>query len=102
MPPPNPARIALSGEFTIFTALPVRNQLMAALADADNVEVDLSQISEIDSAGIQLMMAASKEAEATQKALRFVDHSPAVTDALKLLELAQFLDTGAPAALPQA
>ena len=88
----DPRRIAVSGEFTIFTALPLRDRLLAALAEAQDLEVDLSQVSEIDSSGLQLMLAARKEAAATQKSIRFVNPGTAVAELLKLIDPASLLD----------
>jgi anti-anti-sigma factor len=93
----DPRRIAINGEFTIFNALPIREQLLAALAETQDVEVDLSQVSEIDSTGLQLIIAAFKEATAKQKTIRFVNHGAAVADLLKLIDPASFLDAETPA-----
>ncbi len=93
----NPQRIAVNGEFTVFNALPIRDQWLAALAEATNVEVDLSQVSEIDSTGLQMIVAALKEATATQKSIRFVNHSAAVTELLTLVDPSSFLDAEKPA-----
>jgi anti-anti-sigma factor len=91
-------RIAITGEFTIFNAGAVRDQLLAALEDADEIEVDLAQAVEIDSAGLQLMVAAKREAVEKQKTLRFTCHSPAVLDALDLTDLSAYF--GDPVLLP--
>lgn len=64
-------RVDLAGEFTILAAAELRERLLAALAAADEIEVDLSRVSEIDSAGVQLMVAAKREAAAREKVLSF-------------------------------
>ncbi|MBS1160283.1 MAG: hypothetical protein H6R15_2702 [Proteobacteria bacterium] len=79
--------LAITGEFTIFTAAAWREQMLAALAAADEIEMDLSQVSEIDSAGLQLMVAAKREATEQGKVLRFSGHSAAVLDTLDLTDL---------------
>lgn len=91
----DPLHIAVNGEFTIFNALPIRDQLLAALAEAQDVEVDLSQVSEIDSSGLQLIVAALKEATATQKTIHFVNYSAPVSELLTLVDPASFLDAEA-------
>ena len=58
---------------------------------ASEVEVDLSAVGEIDSAGVQLMGAAKREAALRQKALRFSGHSPTVIDVLELCKLCSHL-----------
>lgn len=83
----NMRRIALAGELCIFTAADIRAQLLAAFDGVEEIEADLSQINEIDSAGVQLMVAAKLEAAARQKVLRFTCHSAAVLDILDLTDL---------------
>lgn len=85
------ARIAIKGELTIFTAATLRQELLDALESAKEVDVDLSAVSEMDSAGMQLMVAAKREAAVRHKTLRFTDHSPAVFDLLELCHLSGHL-----------
>ncbi len=82
------ARVEIKGELSIFTAADVRGQLLAALECGEDVEVDLSDVTEMDSAGMQLMVAAKREAVLRERQLRFTGHSPAVFDVLELCELA--------------
>lgn len=83
----NPIHLAIEGEFTIFAAQALKERLLAALDEGEELEVDLSRVSEMDSAGVQLMVAAKREATVRAKALRFTGHSPAVVDALDLCDL---------------
>jgi len=80
-------RLEIKGELTIFTAAELRLQLLEALATNTELEVDLAHVSEIDSAGLQLMLAAKREAAGRKLALHFTGHSPAVCDALELCKL---------------
>ncbi len=88
--------IEIKGEMSIFTALTVRQQLLDALEQpgAATIEVDLSSVSEMDSAGIQLLIAAKREAALRARTLRFSGHSRAVFDFLELYDVAGQL--GAP------
>ena len=86
-----PTRIAIEGELNIFTATEQRQRLLDALSAGTEVEVDLSQVSEIDSAGMQLMVAAKREAAVRNKPLRFTCHSLPVFDILELCDLAGHL-----------
>ncbi|MDO9596360.1 MAG: STAS domain-containing protein [Azoarcus sp.] len=79
--------LEISGELTIFTAAELRQQLLEALGAGLDVEVDLSRVGEIDSAGLQLMLAAKQEAAGRKRALHFTGHSAAVCDALELCKL---------------
>ncbi len=83
-------RIPLDGELTIFPAAATHQCLLAAITDGKEIEVDLSQVGEIDTAGLQLMVAAKHEALAHGKVLRFTGHSPTVRDLLDLANLAGF------------
>lgn len=82
-----PRRIAIEGEFCIVNAAVLKDRLLAALEGGEEIEVDLSEVSEIDSAGLQLMIGAKRRATETGKVLRFTGHSTAVLDALDLTDL---------------
>jgi anti-sigma B factor antagonist len=86
-----PASLAIAGELTIFSALPLKERLLASIAaapDAAAVDVDLSDVTEIDTAGLQLMLLAKREANLAGKNVRFVRHSDAVLDLIDLCDLA--------------
>jgi anti-sigma B factor antagonist len=80
--------LRIEGELTIYRAAELKQTLLAAVAANEAVEVDLSQVSEFDSAGLQLLLLAKREAGATGRSLRLVDHSPAVVEVLELFDLA--------------
>ena len=80
--------LAIDGELTIYRAAELRTVVLAALAEGRDLEVDLSAVTEMDSAGVQLLMAAKKSAGAEQRALYLVGHSPAVLEVFETLELA--------------
>lgn len=83
----NSCHLRLEGELTIYTAMDTKQRLLEPLASCQQLEVDLSQVSEIDSAGVQLMLLAKREASALGKDLRFVGHSTIVADVLELYRL---------------
>lgn len=91
-------RTAITGELTIFAAQSLKERLLAALGKGSEIEVDLSRVSEMDTAGIQLLLAAKHEADARSQTLRFVAHSPVVVDTLELCELSSHF--GDPAQIP--
>ncbi|NKI97315.1 STAS domain-containing protein [Rhizobacter sp. SG703] len=80
--------LRIEGELTIYRAAELKQTLLAAVAANPAVEVDLSQVSEFDSAGLQLLLLAKREAGAAGRTLRLVDHSPAVVEVLELFDLA--------------
>ncbi|CAN5886038.1 STAS domain-containing protein [soil metagenome] len=80
--------LAIEGEFTIYRASELHAVLKEAIAAGGDLEIDLAGVSEIDSAGVQLLMAAKKSAAAAQRELRLVGHSPAVLEVFEALDLA--------------
>lgn len=83
-------RVAVEGEMTIFSAQELKGALLAPLSDNDDIEVDLSAVSEIDSAGLQIMVLLKLEAFVRNKMLRFTGHSPAVREIIDLCDLGAF------------
>ncbi len=88
--------LKISGEFTIFTAQALKVQLLALIDEAGegcDVDVDLSDVTEIDSAGLQLMLMAKREATTESKNVRFIRHSDSVLELIDLCALSsQFGD----------
>ncbi|MCK9389070.1 MAG: STAS domain-containing protein [Sulfuritalea sp.] len=84
----NNCRIVVEGEMTIGTAAELLRGLATPLVRCEDIEVNLAGVSEIDSAGLQLMVAAKREAVTKNKTLRFVEHSQVVLDVLDLCDLA--------------
>lgn len=73
-----PARLALEDELCIAVAAETKPRLLAALRDAAAVELDLSGVTEIDSAGFQLLALLKREGANAGKPVSFVGHSVAV------------------------
>lgn len=71
-------RLAIEGNLTIYNALEQKERLSTALEVADGLELDLSQVGEIDTAGLQLLILAKREAVRLNKRLSIVAHSQAV------------------------
>ncbi len=88
-PTRDPAVLRLEGELTIFRAAELKSQL---LSEPLPREIDLSGVTEIDSAGVQLLMLVKKFALAQQRELALVRHSPAVLEVFELLNLAAFFN----------
>lgn len=83
-------RYAIEGEMTIYRAAELKQSMMETILQNQEIEVDLSKVSEIDSAGLQLMVLAKLEAAVHNKQLRFDSHSPAIMEILDLSDLAGF------------
>lgn len=75
---------------TIYEALQIQDLFSTALKQHQNIEVDLSQVVEIDSAGLQLMVALKKDAFEQDKSMIFTGHSREVIDLLDLFDMNTF------------
>jgi anti-anti-sigma factor len=83
-------RLVLSDDFTIYNAGVLKARLMAALDEVLALDIDIAQVAEIDTAGMQLLILAKREAARQGKELRIVAHSPTVLDAIDFLNLGAF------------
>ena len=59
-----PLRLALSGPLTAATAVEQRAELLLRLGDAGDVTLALAEVTEIDAAGLQLLLSARRWAAA--------------------------------------
>jgi anti-sigma B factor antagonist len=80
--------LRIDGEMTIYRAAELKGVLLQALRAPRPLEIDLAEVTDIDSAGVQLLMMAKQAARAQGTELRLVRHSPAVLDVFELLDLA--------------
>lgn len=79
--------LRIEGEFTVFTAAALKPVL---LCTPPPHEIDLSGVTEIDTAGVQLLMLAKRGALEQDRELRLVGHSPAVIEVFELLNVAAY------------
>jgi anti-sigma B factor antagonist len=79
------ACLAVEGEMTIYRAAELKPALLEAVRTHDAPALDLSAVTEFDSAGLQLLLAARREAARLGKQLAIPAASPAVRDAFALL-----------------
>ncbi len=84
-----PHRLQLEGDLTIYQAAELKTRLLAALDQAPTtLELDLAGVTEIDSAGVQLLLLVRRMAAASQRELRLTGHSAPVREVFQLLDLA--------------
>jgi anti-anti-sigma factor len=81
------SRLQLEGECTIYRAAELKPLLLQAVQPGHVLEVDASGVTEIDSAGLQLLLLAGREARAQGGELRLCAASASVTEVLALLDL---------------
>jgi anti-sigma B factor antagonist len=89
--------LRIEGEMTIYRAEELCIGFKEALAAGGDIEVNLSEVTEMDSAGVQLLIATKKAAGALQRELRLVEHSPAVLEVFEMLNLNMHLGVPLPA-----
>lgn len=83
------AMLRLAGEVTIYQAAQLKQDLLAALDGCGSgLALDLAQVTELDTAGLQLLLAARETARARRQALRLEAPSAAVLEVLELVGLA--------------
>jgi len=92
------ARMAITQEMTIYHAEAIKDELMHSLERSDVIDLDLSLVTEIDTAGIQLLMLAKRECQQHGKMLNIVAHSPAVHELIDIYNIAGFF--GDPLIIP--
>ena len=82
------AGLQIEGPLTFARASELQRAMLAVLqAQPSPVEFDLSDVTELDSAGVQLLLLAKSTAAAWDKELKLVGQSSAVRRTLELLRL---------------
>lgn len=90
--------LAIESDMTIYEAAELKPTLLKSLASCQELEISLAQVGEMDSAGFQLMVLLKRESQAAGKQVKFVEHSPAVLDALDLYNMVPYF--GDPVLVP--
>lgn len=90
--------LILDGPMTIYTANEIKAQLTSGLQTAPVIELDLSHVNEMDTAGFQLLVMAKRECQRNGHTLRIVAHSPAVREVLDFYNMDAFF--GDPIVIP--
>jgi anti-anti-sigma factor len=79
------AALAIEGELTIYRAAELKPLLLDAVREHDAPALDLSAVTEFDSAGLQLLLMARQEAARLGRPLHVAGASAAVRDVFALL-----------------
>lgn len=79
--------LTIENDLTIFTVTEKKTSLLAFVNSGSELELDLSQVEEIDTAGLQLLILIKREAAKAGKSLRFVMHSKPVLEIIELANL---------------
>lgn len=93
-------RLTLEADLTVYNAIDAKRQLLDAVLALKTLELDLSQVGEMDTAGFQLLVLAKREAQRLGRTLRIVAHSPAVREVIEFYNMVAFF--GDPVVIPAA
>ena len=91
-------KMTISEGMTIYNATTQKATLLDALANCDELDIDLSQAGEMDTAGFQILLLTKREALKANKTVRLTAHSKAVTELLDLYNMASYF--GDPMVIP--
>ncbi|MDH5324916.1 MAG: STAS domain-containing protein [Gammaproteobacteria bacterium] len=80
-------QLEISGELTIYTANEFKTALLKHFKNLVSLELDLSKVSDLDTAGIQILRVAHKDLAKQGIQLNVVNHSAATLEAFKLYKL---------------
>ncbi len=84
------SNLVISEDMTIYNAATQKEQLLKALADCQELDLDLLKVSEMDTAGFQILLLTKREALKAKKTMRLTAHSTAVTEFLDLFNMASY------------
>jgi anti-anti-sigma factor len=83
---------------SIYNAVEIKDRILQALDEADEIELNLAQVLDLDTAGFQLLVLAKREALSRKKTLRLVAHSKATREVLDLYGMMGYF--GDPVVIP--
>ena len=84
--------LTIQDEMTIYNVLEQKNTIYPYLIPDHELQIDLSAVSEIDSAGMQLLIFLKSQAIRKQNELSFIHHSQAVVEVVEMLNLSSFFN----------
>lgn len=86
-------RLRPQGEITIYNAADMKTILLDTLQVHNKIEIDLAEVSELDTAGVQLLVLARREADKADKSLSLITPSEVVQEMLNLYHLTSYFDS---------
>ena len=79
--------MSIAGELTIYRAAELKPMLLATLPGTGPILLDLAEVTEVDTAGVQLLLLLRREALGANRTLHLLHPSMAVAEAFDLLDL---------------
>ena len=84
------SNIVINEDMTIYNAAAHKPMLLDALAECDELSVDLAQVSEMDTAGFQVLLLVKRESLKANKTVRLLAPSKSVAELLDLYSMANY------------
>lgn len=91
-------KTTIKQDMNIYNASAQKGMLLKALDGCQELDIDLSQVGEMDTAGFQLLLLTKREALKANKAVRLTGHGKAVTELIDLYNMASYF--GDPMVIP--
>lgn len=88
----------IDGDMTVYNAMELKEELMPLLEEPRELAIKLANVTEIDSAGVQLLMLVKRERAARELPVTMSDHCSEVLDAFELMDLVGYFND--PVVLP--
>lgn len=82
--------VKVTGEMTIYTASEIMQKLVTVADDEKKLECNVSAVTEIDSAGVQLLMLLKKERQRKGLEMSLTSHSDVVVEIFDLMGLTPY------------
>lgn len=96
--PEGATRITVEGELDIYQAAEIKQRLIEELRAHPVLELDLSHVGQMDTAGFQLLALAKQESQRLGSVLRIVGHSAVVREVIEFFNMVAFF--GDPLVIP--
>ncbi len=93
------ATVRMVGEIRVHTAVALKELLLEQLNSVPSVQIDMSSVELIDTAVIQILVAARNYADITQKKLSIEPISASVSEVLQMVGIHKTLSTSEQASL---
>jgi anti-anti-sigma factor len=81
------SQMRIDSDLTIYTVTEWKETLLSALERSSALSIDLSAVRELDTAGLQLLLLAGREAQRAGKSVTLVAPSDAVAEVVELCNL---------------
>lgn len=91
----NGCAIVVRGSLAIDTVTRAKTPLLAALARADHIDLDLSGVERFDTAGLQLLLLLRREARGAGRRVRLIDVSAPVQATMRRCAAERWFDMDA-------